>query len=176
MPPRRRSALLFLAVALVSGALPAAATFVRAGAAADPPGGPETDWPTTVDGRPLQPRPLTAVERRFARQFPGRVARFSDGDREWVFRRVHRPTRRLHAAADCFRAVGYGVQPAGVRSDRHGEPWGCFHAARGGGRLLVCERIRDERGRGWTDVSSWYWSALFSGGGPWWAVTVVTVE
>ena len=43
-----------------------------------------------------------------------------------------------------------------------------------GEALEVRERITDTNGRGWTDVSEWYWNAI--GGkteGPWWAVTVL---
>lgn len=167
----RCSLLLFLAAAL----LPGAAWLLRTGASAAPDR-PAVDWPSSVDGRPLRQLPLTAVEQRFAQHFPGRIARFSDGTRTWILRAVEQPTRRLHPAADCFKGLGYAVQPTGVHADRQGESWSCFRAEGRGRRLNVCERIHDGRGGRWTDVSSWYWSALFAGQGPWWAVAVVSAE
>jgi hypothetical protein len=120
--------------------------------------------------------PLSALERSFARQFPGHLARFSDGSHQWIVRVIDKPTRMLHPAADCFRGLGYKVAPPRVRTDRHGEHWRCFSATRDGRTLQICERIFDARGGRWTDASSWYWSALLSArraNGPWWAVTTV---
>jgi exosortase/archaeosortase family protein len=69
----------------------------------------------------------------------------------------------------------------------------CERIERAEGRLAVGERARDASASvvaptansamdaatapaaatAWTDVSAWYWAAL-RGGGPWWAVTVIT--
>jgi hypothetical protein len=52
--------------------------------------------------------------------------------------------------------------------------WGAFEATRGPERVIVKERITDESGKYWTDVSAWYWAALLGQtDGPWWAYTVV---
>jgi len=121
--------------------------------------------------------PLSAVEQRFARQFPGHIGRFTDGRQDWIVRVMDKPTRMLHPAADCFRGLGYQLSPPKVQEDGRGEQWRCFTASRNGKNLRVCERIFDLRGGRWTDTSAWYWSALFSGAGgasgPWWAVTRV---
>jgi hypothetical protein len=116
---------------------------------------------------------LSTLEERFARQFPGHIARFTDARGEWIVRVMDKPTRMLHPAADCFRGMGYEVTPPRVRMDHRGENWRCFTASRNGRKLRVCERIFDARGSRWTDTSSWYWSALLAVDGPWWAVTRV---
>jgi hypothetical protein len=132
-------------------------------------------WPAQYDGRTLVALPLGAREAAFARDFPGRVGRFHDGRRQLVLRYVDRATRKLHPASDCFRGSGYAVAPRPVRRDADGRRWSCFGAARAAESLLVCERIDGPGGASWSDVSTWYWSAL-AGCGPWWAVTVVEPE
>ncbi len=130
-------------------------------------------WPATFQGRPLTPLQADAVEARFAERFPGRLARFTDGDRELVFRYLQRPTRQLHAAADCFKGAGYAVDPQPVRRDAQGKLMGCILAERDGRSVRVCERVYDARGGSWYDVSSWFWAAVLKQTtGPWWAVTV----
>jgi hypothetical protein len=43
--------------------------------------------------------------------------------------------------------------------------------------MQVCERIYDQAGASWTDVSSWYWdAALGRSQGPWMAVAVADVR
>lgn len=130
-------------------------------------------WPTHFEGRALTQLPLTPREERFGDDFPGRIARFTDGRRELVVRFVTTATRKLHPASDCFAGIGYRVRPLPLRVDEAGARWGSFTAERGGERLRVSERIYSEAGRSWEDVSAWYWAAI--GGdaaGPWWAVTV----
>ncbi|MGH9943304.1 MAG: hypothetical protein ACRD9R_13225 [Pyrinomonadaceae bacterium] len=159
----------FVAGQFVPGGVDEAAA--REGMAASP------GWPARMEGRDLTELPLTERERRFSEDFPGRVARFTDGRREIVIRWVTTPTRRLHPAADCFAGIGYGVEPLPLFVAEGGARWGCFRATRGAERLRVCERIHDEAGRNWPDASAWYWAAL--GGtttGPWWAVTVAEVD
>lgn len=129
-------------------------------------------WPSRHAGRALHPLPLGAREAAFARDFPGRVGHFHDGERQLVLRYVDRATRRLHPASDCFRGSGYAVAPRPVRRDPDGRRWSCFAAARASESLVVCERIDGPDGRSWSDVSSWYWSAL-AADGPWWSITVV---
>ena len=132
-------------------------------------------WPTSFQGRSIVPLPLSAVEQRFAAQFPGRIGRFSDGRSNIIVRLVEQPTRLLHPAADCFRGIGYRVGRAQVRVDDDGQSWSCFKVEKGGQQRMVCERIYDAQGGAWTDVSSWYWAAaLGKTQGPWWAVTVAS--
>ncbi len=118
--------------------------------------------------------PLSAVEQRFARGFPGAIARFTDGKTVWVVRHLNETTRMLHPAADCFRGLGYTVAPPKVVERADNSRWRCFLAERGQ-PLQVCERIFDAENRQWTDVSAWYWeNLLHSGEQAWWAVTEVT--
>jgi hypothetical protein len=132
-------------------------------------------WPTHFDGKPLRALPLGALEQRFAAEFPGRIARFSDGEREIVLRWVSRETRMLHPASDCFRGMGFSITPKPLRVGSGGERWGSFIAVRGESAFSVSERIHDDHGNQWTDVSSWYWAATTGKSqGAWWAVTFAT--
>lgn len=108
----------------------------------------------------------------FAESFPGRIGRFSDGQREVVIRWISAPTRKLHAASDCFRGSGYRVKPLPLQR-ASGMTWGAFSAERGTLRLYVREVIIDASGQRWTDVSAWYWASVRGGTqAPWWAITV----
>ena len=131
------------------------------------------EWPRQWDGAPLRPLALTAVELRFARQFPGTLARLTDGDQVLVLRHVTQPTRMLHPAADCYRAAGYRITDTRLQDDAQGRRWRCFTATQADGTpLQVCERITDARGLAFTDTSAWYWAALRgTSAGPWQAVT-----
>jgi exosortase/archaeosortase family protein len=156
--------LMFLGAALWSGFAPISAGSVARNT--------NIEWPIRFQGRDLIRLPLSPAEARWLRDFPGEVARFTDGEREVLIRRVAKPTRMLHPAADCFRGVGYAVAAPEIR-EVDGERWSCFTARKDGAGREVCERIHDEHGGAWTDASAWYWSALFDqGSGPWWAVTV----
>lgn len=166
----------FVGALLVAGALPLAAAVVslRAGARAAPPDRVATVvWPTHFRDQPLTPLPLGALEQRFAQRFPGAIARFTDGERILIVRQVTRPTRQLHPAADCFRGMGYRTDRPQPMADEHGARWSCFAAERDGRRVRVCERMHDDGEGQWTDTSAWFWAAQY-GGGPWWAITVVT--
>ena len=130
-------------------------------------------WPTHYEGLALTELPLTQREVAFARDFPGRIGRFTDGRREIIVRWVNVPTRRLHPASDCFRGSGYSTTPLPIRRDATGAAMGCFRASHRTDDLRVCEVIRDERGETWPDASAWYWhSVLGSSSGPWWSFVV----
>ncbi|MBB5019046.1 hypothetical protein HNQ59_002344 [Chitinivorax tropicus] len=132
---------------------------------------PFPGWPTTLDGRPLRPLPLTALEQRFQTGFPGKMARFTDGEREIILRWVNAPSRKLHPSIDCFKAHGYQLtlQPA---IDKNGQQWSRFIARKGHDTWTVEERIIDTQGRQWRDASAWYWSAVLNQSeAPWWAIT-----
>jgi hypothetical protein len=136
---------------------------------------PSGEWPAQWQGRPLQPLALSAVEQRFAAQFPGRIARFALADEgELVLREVRRPTRMLHPAADCWRGLGWRIEATRLERDGDEALWRCFEAVHDGQRVRVCERIVDAQGRAFTDTSAWFWAAsLGQSQGPWQAVTRV---
>jgi hypothetical protein len=170
----------FVGALLVAGAMPLAGLVVSSSAdeatsrtAAGHHSSVSLEWPTHFRDRPLTQLPLGELEARFARRFPGAIGRFTDGERVLIVRQVARPTRQLHPAEDCFKALGYATGRAQPVVDAAGAAWRCFPAARDGTRLRVCERIVDAEGRHWTDVSAWFWAAQY-GGGPWQATTVVT--
>lgn len=131
------------------------------------------EWPQHFAGRQLRPLALSAVEQRFAAQFPGAIGRFSDGQRVLSLRHVRRPTRLLHPAGDCFRGLGYRIQAIALeRREASAGLQRCFVATSGDERLRVCEFIEDATGRSFSDHSAWYWSALAGdSAGPWLAVT-----
>jgi hypothetical protein len=137
--------------------------------------GAPVELPSQWEGAPLHPLAMSDVEQRFARHFPGTVARMTDGRQVLVLRNVNQPTRMLHPAADCYRGLGYRIhdERLEVRADR--SRWRCFVAVRAGQQLRVCEHIADAKGQGFTDASSWYWAAVAGqSSGPWQAVTVAT--
>ncbi len=130
-------------------------------------------WPSQFEGQVLRELPLTNREMRFAEDFPGRIGRFSDGNREIIFRWMTQETRLLHPSSDCFKGLGYTIEPLPLAKDRWNHFWSCFKATRGKQEFLVKERIFNQAGNSWTDVSSWYWSVLWGKtAGPWWSVVV----
>lgn len=152
------------------------------------------EWPRQWDGVPLRPMALSDVEHRFADRFPGAIARMTDGHRLFVLRQVAVPTRMLHPAADCYRALGYRIAQARLERDAQERLWRCFDAERSAARnasgrsggtgkpaqqeqtLRVCERIVDSTGASFTDTSAWYWAAVSGRStGPWQAVTVASI-
>jgi hypothetical protein len=134
-------------------------------------------WPSEFNGRPLMRLELTEDEKGFVRGFPGHIARFTDGSQEIIIRWVRKETRKLHPAADCLKGSGYSVKPLPVRTDPEGNFWGCVEADKNGKTLDVCERVFDEAGNSWSDISSWYWAAVLGRtDGPWWAITVARKE
>lgn len=131
------------------------------------------EWPHEFRGHPLIRVPLNADEHRFLADFPGTVARFSDGEHDILMRWVDRPTRRLHPAEDCYRGWGYAVSESKIHGDEDGTQWRCFTARTGARERAVCEQLRDLEGAHFTDVSSWYWAAtLGRTAGPWLVTTI----
>lgn len=132
-------------------------------------------WPVEWEGELIREVPLSERELRFNRNFPGRIGKFTDGRRDLILRWVTQGTRQLHGSADCFRGMGYTIIPQPAMIDARRATWSCFIAERDSHRLFVRERITDEQGREWTDVSAWYWSAsLRQTTGPWMAVTIAS--
>ena len=132
------------------------------------------EWPREWDGAALRPMALGEVEQRFAERFPGAIGRMTDGRQVIVMRAVNTPTRMLHPAADCYRALGYRIEQARLERDAEARLWRCFVAQRHGTpKIRVCERIVDAEGTAFTDTSAWYWAAASGRSpGPWQAVTV----
>lgn len=125
-----------------------------------------------------QPRSLGPDEARFAKDFPGRIAVYADGDATCVVRWVGRPTRWLHPATDCLRAMGFSIRPGTILARNDGTRWGTAEAGRSERRLQVRERLASEDGRrAWTDVSAWFWHAAFHpDAGPWWVITELSPQ
>jgi hypothetical protein len=170
-----RAALLHLtACALVAMAplLPSPRPPVADATAASFPG-----WPATFEGRDLRPLPPTDLDARFVRDLPGRVKRFTDGEREIVVRWSSEPTRLVHPAAVCFRADGWDVEPRPLLVDEAGRAWGRFLATRADERLDVRERVEDATGASWPEPTAWYWASILGRtSGPAWAWTVARRE
>jgi len=137
------------------------------------PNAAHTGFPKDLAGRQLQELTLTERELYFLEDFPGEVKRFTDGEREIIIRFVTEATRKLHPSTDCFSAIGYQISSLPLKLDPYNHRWSCFSAVKGTQNLQVCERIYTRQGDSWTDVSSWYWSAL-SNLNPdgYWAITV----
>jgi hypothetical protein len=164
---RKVTALPFLIACLIAALAPFAAPSPAPADTASFPG-----WPAQFEGRPIHPLPLTETERRFSDGFPGRVGRFTDGEREIIMRWVLQPTRKLHPAADCFKGIGYTIRPLPIEVVA-GANWSAFEAHRENSRLHIREIVIGSDHESWTDMSTWYWSASH---GPWWAITVATAR
>ncbi|MGL4668847.1 MAG: exosortase Q [Saezia sp.] len=134
---------------------------------------PFIEWPYEWQGTPLRPLALSDIEIRFNDNFPGAITRMTDGYRNFVFRHVTEPTRKLHPAADCYLGLGYSIRNEILQHDANGLMWRCFIATRAGKSIQVCEHIEDMQGQSYTDTSAWYWSALMNpSAGPWVAITI----
>ncbi len=150
------------------------AAFALRAPAAPAPTASFHEWPSHWDGVPLRPLALSEVEQRFADRFPGAIARLTDGRQTLVMREVNAPTRMLHPAADCYRALGYRIAQTRLERDAQARLWRCFVTeGPGAQKLRVCERIVDAEGAAFTDTSAWYWAAASGRShGPWQAVTL----
>lgn len=130
-------------------------------------------WAAAPQPTELMPVEPSSREARFAADFPGRIGVFTDGTRTYVVRWIRIPTRKLHPASDCLRALGYTVKPTPIFASADGTHWGTSSAQHGGEQLRVRERIIDSADHEWTDVSAWFWAAaLGRSAGPWWTVTI----
>lgn len=131
-------------------------------------------WPTQFEGRSLQRLIPTALDLRLARDFPGNIARFSDGRRQVVLRSVTAATRQLHPARDCFGAIGYRLRALPMARLDGGALSSCFEATRDGMTLKVCEQVIASDGASYPDIPSWYWPAILGQSeGPWMAAMTV---
>ena len=170
----RRGNLFYIVVCVIAALMPfLPANTEPSGSAA---GAVFPGWPAEFEGQTLTPLPLTEIEQTFNSDFPGKIARFTDGKREIVIRWVTEATRKLHPSSDCFQGLGYNVKPLALHRDEKGSLWSKFAASKGNERLRVYERIHSDAGESWTDVSAWYWAALKQNSGSWWAITVAEKE
>lgn len=140
-------------------------------------GGNQTEWPTMYEGEKLRLVPLSGSEEEFAKNFPGKIAVFQTDKQTIIFRRVNQATRQLHPAADCYRASGFKIINLPRQRDQAGNDWNVLEAQKNTRRLAVRERIYDDSGQNYTDVSQWYWAAFWGQTrGPWWSITTVSVK
>jgi exosortase/archaeosortase family protein len=130
-------------------------------------------WPTEINGEKLVAVDSLAEEKVFVHDFPGQMKRFTDGTNSYFVRFVQRETRQLHPSSDCFRGLGFTIEPRSISVEPDGTRWGTFEASKANSRYLILERIYDSKGRSSSDVSEWYWLALLGKThGPWFAVTI----
>jgi hypothetical protein len=141
---------------------------IKSGEASSFPG-----WPSEYEGKPLIRLELTDKEEVFVEGFPGKISRFSDGSREMIIRWVEQPTRKLHPASDCFRGNGYHITHQPIHINEYGVEMGCFTASKDLIRLTVCEYLVARDGKGWSDISAWYWEALFAESSKGWMSYVI---
>jgi hypothetical protein len=130
-------------------------------------------WPEQFEGSTLKKLSLSEREERFAREFPGHIARFTDGNREIIVRWTTQASRKLHPASECFKGLGYTVGLGLMWIDQNGAYWRSFEAKKVK-KFRVLERIYDQAGNSWAEVPAWYWATrLGKTNGPWWIVTIV---
>ena len=164
-----RGLVLFTIAAIAAGLAPLISGAAPLALSADFPG-----WPTVIDGHPLTPVPLQDYEQRFATALPGRLAKFSDGTREYMLQWIAADTRLIHPATDCLANAGFQITPQPLWVDDSGNRWSSSLATRGDRAVRVRERIFNDAKQEWQDVSAWYWSVLLHRTrGPWWVITVV---
>lgn len=164
----------FIAACAFAAALPFIQTPYHEGTAKIVANG--MNWPKQFEGHNLKPIKLSDTESKFSSGFPGRIAKFSDGQRTILFRQVNKPTRQLHPSSDCYRGNSFHLRPLPALRDGEGKVWSRFSAQKGSQSLEVRELVIDAAGRTWSDTSAWYWSALLGKTqSPWVAVTVAAV-
>ncbi|SMF16351.1 hypothetical protein SAMN02745866_01070 [Alteromonadaceae bacterium Bs31] len=129
-------------------------------------------WPEFYNNQALVALPLSEREMRFAEGFPGAIGRFQAGKNEIIIRRVEEPTRKLHPARDCFKGIGYKIIDKPLSLNHEGIAMACFHAQKGEAKFKVCEYVQGDQGESWSDISSWYWAALFSRNSRWWSYVI----
>ena len=164
------------AILLAAGIFALASFFLPAPAPDSPPPFP-SPAEFTFNGLtlPLDPLPPSAAEQAFAKNFPGSLSSHRCGTHQVILRHVTTATRMLHPSRDCLRAAGFETTDSITVRSPEGE-WARFSATRDGERFNIHERIVSEQdGSSWTDVQSWYWSALWHPlNGPWRAETVIS--
>ena len=131
---------------------------------------------TSYQGRAVEEISLSPREDAFAKNFPGHLKIYAIGHDTLIIRHISKASRMLHPSYHCLKAEGFTISHSSVQSDEEGRPFLRYHATRNKEHFLVTERIRDfQSDKQWTEVSAWYWHALFHpNSGPWEAETLMT--
>lgn len=131
-------------------------------------------WPPEFSDPKFQAVRLTKHESAFAESLPGRLGKFTDGRRQFLVQWIAEGSRLVHSSTDCLTKAGYTVKPDPIRIDSFGNRWAAYQATRQGQSYHIMERLYDDSGHEWHDVSTWYWAVLRQKTrGPWWMVTVI---
>lgn len=130
-------------------------------------------WPKNYEGRSLTELDLTQKEQGFVKDFPGKIGRFSDGQRELIIRWVNQPTRKLHPATDCYKGIGYYIEPRPIQVNKRDIKMGCFTATNNTDEVQVCEYIEAVDGESWSDISAWYWGTIMDDSSTGWMSYVI---
>ncbi len=150
-------------------------TLVPAGTLGEPPSTQFSPL-TAYQGQPVEEVPLSPREEAFARNFPGQLRVYRVGNDTLIVRHVTKATRMLHPSYHCLKAEGFSISNSSLQTDPKGHQSSTYQANLNNEAYLVSEVIRSADGsRHWTDVSAWYWHALFNpNSGPWIAETRLT--
>ncbi len=131
---------------------------------------------STYHGRAVEEVSLSPREESFAENFPGQLKIYRVGHDTLIIRRITKASRMLHPSYHCLKAEGFIISDSQIESDDQGQPFLRYRATRNDEAFLVSEKIRDlQNTKQWTEVSAWYWHALFHpNSGPWEAETLMT--
>lgn len=136
---------------------------------------PPPAWPKEILGHPVTAVHALEEEKAFAAEFPGQMRRFTDGSNSYFVRIVNKETRQLHPSSDCFKGMGYSIEPQPLVVSSDGTHWSSFIARKGSECYKIMEQLHDKHGHAWADVSQWYWHALMhETEGPWCDITVAS--
>ena len=69
------------------------------------------------------------------------MKRFTDGNNLYFIRFVQKETRQLHPSSDCFRGLGYSIEPLAITVSADGARWSTFEAGKDDSRYVIEERI-----------------------------------
>ncbi len=130
----------------------------------------------SYQGRTVEETALSPREKSFAENFPGELKIYAVAHDTLIIRRITRASRLLHPSYHCLKAEGFLITHSRIEKDAQEHPVLRYQATRQGEAFQVSESIRNLNGtRQWTDVSAWYWHALFHPqSGPWEAHTLMT--
>ncbi len=135
------------------------------------------DFPTLsfYQGRAVEEIPLSEKEEIFAKNFPGQLKVYRIENGTLILRRITKASRMLHPSYHCLKAEGFSISNSSLKKTPEGQALLQYQVTRGAERFLVTESIRNLDGsRHWTEVSAWYWHALFHpDSGPWEAETLI---
>ncbi|MDA7518214.1 exosortase/archaeosortase family protein [bacterium] len=131
---------------------------------------------TEYQGQPVEEVPLSPREEAFAENFPGQLRVYRVGNDSLIVRHVTKATRMLHPSYHCLKAEGFSISNSSFKTNPEGHRLSTYQAKLNKEHYLVSETIRSsDSSHHWTDVSAWYWHALFHpNSGPWIAETLLT--